>query len=111
MKYNRDVGQSLNRSGSQRVDPGRAVDRILDGLSDENLDLLRGKTGGFGLRGDLRRRKIGKHVIRSASERKNSVTQQSAGECDDDASKTNRKTNDGVQHRMLLNLVRIALST
>ncbi len=58
-----DHRQSLNRAGAQGGNASHAVNRIFDGLGDEDLDLFRRQARGLGLDGYLRRSELGEDLI------------------------------------------------
>ena len=77
---NCDDGKTLDRPRTQSLDSGNAVDGILYGLSDQNLNLLWGKTGCLGLDGHLGRRELRESVVRHVGERKDTVAQEGTRE-------------------------------
>ena len=80
----RDDGKALDRLRAHHRDAVDAIDRVLDRLGDEDLDLLGRESGRFGLDRDLGRGEFGKDVKLGAGEDIETVDDQRERETDYD---------------------------
>jgi hypothetical protein len=98
--------QTLNRLRAHDGDALHAVDRVLQRLGDEQLDLLRGKPRRLGLDGDLRGRELGKHVERRTGEGRDADDDHGEGEPEHHAAVPDRAANQPAQHARTSTLTR-----
>ena len=93
----RDDRQPLDGRRPEPRQARRAVDRVLDGLRDQQLHLFGRQARRFRLHRHLRRGELGKHVVLGVRDGDHAIHEQDNRQRQDDPAKPDRESDDGVQ--------------